>query len=190
MRGQRSLNTRVRLWHRLLSQVNRVASLDTEHGCGCALHVKPREQRVMQDVLRVPGAGAVRGMESSSSQLNTVSTAGPLPKGCPSSMVKPAPVAAPFGMPLPPHRPSRAREQQRQQGNSMKAQQNNSNFNPGTSTTAHRLELLPNLLRVHSLPSGSSSLLPVNFTISFSWITLLSPSSPGKFPKIKQYHSL
>lgn len=184
MRGQRSLNTRVRLWHRLLSQVNRVTSLDTQCGCGCALHFKSREQQVMQDALRVPGVGewgwkvpAVRWTQG--------------------ALLGPSQWTAPAAQQLLECLlllllilPSRAGEQERQQGNSMKAQLNNTNFNPGTSTIAQGLELLPNLLRVHSFPSGSSSLLSANFTISFSWITLSSPSSPGKFPKTKQLNSV
>lgn len=68
-----------------------MTSLDTKGGCGCALHFKSREQQVIEDVLRVPGAGGVRRMASSSSQMNTVGTAGPLSVGCPSSTVKPVP---------------------------------------------------------------------------------------------------
>lgn len=86
-----------------------MTSLDTKGGCGCALHFKSREQQVIEDVLRVPGAGGLRRMASSSSQMNTV--------GCPSSTVKPVPqLQQLLESLLPLTAPSRAREQQRQQG--------------------------------------------------------------------------
>lgn len=131
------------------------------------------------------GWGMTR-MQSSSSQMNTVGTAGPSQWADPAAWLNlflSSSHSWNASLLLIP--PSKGKEQQRQRSNSTKAQLNNMNFNPGTST-AQGLELLPNLLRVHNFPSGSSSLLSVNFIISFSWITLPSPSSSGKFPKIKQ----
>lgn len=154
------------------------------------LHFKSRQHEVMQMFWKCRGWGMTR-MQSSSSQMNTVGTAGPLQWADPAALSNLfLSYSNSWNASLLLIAPSKGREQQRQRSNSMKAQLNNMNFNPGISTIAQGLELLPNLLRVHHFPSGSSSLLSVNFIISFSWITLPSPSSPGKFPKIKQLNSV